>query len=439
MTVGTAESSWVLRERVLARVGRRMTTTPGRMRLAGAAILAGLIVLAVVGGGAVRARQRASAEVSGQDERLLVGAERLYSSLAQADATATNTFLEADLEPPARRQAYLRDLATASAQLTSVAAGTGTSPGAVKAVGVIDEQLPLYTGMVEAARADNLLGYPVGAAYLSESSTLMQGQILPAAGQLYRIEAQRLNDAFASGASAIALAGVLVSLALALGLLVVAQAFVARRTNRLLNPLMLAASVVVVALGVWTVVALAAQAANLKQARHGGSDPIQLASSAEILLARAQVDENLALVARGSEPQHLDDFAAVRSALGPSAGGSGLLAEAESYPGSDASDIANAYTTYLQAHQSVIDAENNGQFTKAVSLATGEASRDELPAAAAVIDALNQEIQSSQANFGAKAEAASRDLRALDLGLAALVVAAALTLLGLEQRINEYR
>jgi hypothetical protein len=416
-----------------------MTTTPGRMRLAGAAILVGLIALAVVGGGAVRARQRASAQVSGQDERLLVGTERLYSSLADADATATNTFLEAGLEPAARRQAYLSDLATASSQLTTVAAGTGTSTAAVKALGVINAQLPLYTGMVEASRADNLLGYPVGAAYLSESSTLMQAQILPAAGQLYQIEAQRLNDAFASGASAIDLAAVLVFAALALALLIIAQAFVARRTNRLLNLWMLAASVVLVALGVWTVVALAAQAANLNQARDRGSDPIQLTSSAEILLSRAQVDENLALVARGSEPQHLDDFAVVRSALGPSTGGSGLLGEVESYPGSNASDVRNAYTAYLQAHQSVVDAENNGQFTKAVSLATGEAPGDELPAAAAVIDALNQDIQSSQASFAAKAAAASRDLRALDAGLVALVVAAVFTLLGLEQRINEYR
>ena len=34
-----------------------------------------------------------------------------------------------------------------------------------------------------ATRADNLLGYPVGAAYLNEASTMMETAILPAAGQ----------------------------------------------------------------------------------------------------------------------------------------------------------------------------------------------------------------------------------------------------------------
>ena len=42
-------------------------------------------------------------------------------------------------------------------------------------------RLPVYTGEVETARADNRLGLPLGAAYLREASSLMRGTLLPAA------------------------------------------------------------------------------------------------------------------------------------------------------------------------------------------------------------------------------------------------------------------
>src|SRR5690606_39915618 len=53
-------------------------------------------------------------------------------------------------------------------------------------------QVPVYTGLVEAARANNLQGLPIGAAYLREASHLMRTEILPAAERLYDIQTERV-------------------------------------------------------------------------------------------------------------------------------------------------------------------------------------------------------------------------------------------------------
>ena len=438
MTVGTVDSTSVLRERAVTRVARQVTTTPGRMRLAGAGVVAALLVLAIVGGAAVRSRQRASSEVSGHDEALLVSAGTAYTSLADADATATNTFLEAGLESPTQRALYLADLAAAANALSTVSTGVGSSTEVQKALGVIDTELPIYTGMVESARANNRQGYPVGAAYLSEGSAIMQSQILPAVGQLYQGQAERLNQAYGSGRSAADVVGVAVFVLLALGLLVVAQRFVAHRTNRLLNPLMGAATVVVLVLAAWTVVAFAVSAGSLGTARSRGSDPVEVASSAQILVSRAQVDLNLALASRGSEPQHLADLSAVQSALGPAGGSTGLIAEAGRYPASDVSTGTN-YAAFLKVLGTVVSAASSGQYTSAIAVATGGSSGDEVPAAGDLQRSLDKEVQSAQATFAAKAHSGAHDLSGLSLALAGLVVASALALLGLERRINEYR
>ncbi len=415
------------------------------MRVAGAAIVVGLLVMAVVGTGAVRARQRAATAVARQAEPLLVGAEQIYSSLADADATATNTFLDSGLEPADRRQVYVHDISTATDQLAKVAAQAGTSREAANAVAVISKNLPVYSGLIEAARVNNRLGFPVGAAYLRQASALMQGAILPAVRQLFQVEATRLTGAYNSGVSFLDIFGVLLAGAVSLVLLVVTQDFLARRTNRIVNPALLAGSVILVLLIGWTGVAFTASGQRLSEARTLGSDPVQLLSTGRILLARAQVDENLALVARGSGGQYLADFDAVTTALGPAGGGpTGLLdeAEASSSPGQNTrlTGPGGLYDAYLQAHAKVRKAVTDGQFIMAVQLATTNQAGAELPAASQVSDALNVRIQQAQGVFTTKSAAGARDLSGLSVGVIGLIVlAAGLALAGLEQRIREYR
>jgi hypothetical protein len=415
------------------RVRARAATTPGRLRLASLGILALVILLWVIAAGALGARQHAAHAVGLETEPLLVGAQGVYASLADADATAANTFLTGGLEPVDRHQRYVSDLKAATDQLAGVARQVGASASAQRDVTVVTDQLPVYAGLVEAARADNRQGLPVGAAYLREASALMRNQILPSTDRLYQIEATRLDHSYQSGASALDIIGVvLVGGALVAGL-ILTQLYLARRTNRVLNVPLAVASVLVVALAVWLLAAFVVEQRHLHSAQAEGSDAVQVLSQARILALRAQGDESLALVARGSGDQYVSDFSKVIAKLGGSDGSSGLLGEAVRINAAPPNDQLQAY---LAVHNQVLKLSGQGQYDAAVKTATG--------AEVASFDRLNgsmtQSIGSSQDLFNLHAASARHDLRSLTFAIAVvLVVAGLLALFGLQQRINEYR
>jgi hypothetical protein len=421
----------------LAFVGRRArartATTPGRLRLASLAILVVIIPLWVVAAGALGARRHATGVAGLQTEPLLVGAQGMYASLADADATAANTFLTGGLEPVARHERYVSDLKAASNQLATVARQVGASPVAQQDVTVVTDQLPVYAGLVEAARANNRQGLPVGAAYLREASAMMRDQILPATDRLYQIEATRLDHSYQSGASALDVVGVIVFGAVLLAALILSQLYLARRTNRVLNVPLLVGSILVVVLGAWLLVAFVAEQRHLHQAQVQGSDSVQVLSQARILALRAQGDESLALVARGSGAQYQSDFDNVISKLRGTDGSGGLIGEAGRIAGVSEGP---SLQSYLAVHQFVNRLNQTGQFDQAVNQATF--------AEVAKFDALNtgltRDIRGSQDSFSRYAAKARHDLRVLSIGIAVLLVATALLAgFGLQQRINEYR
>ena len=110
---------------------------------------------------------------------------------------------------------------------------------------------------MKSARANNAQGFPVGAAYLRKASATMHNEILPTATDLYRDAASQLRDHYEAGTSTLTLVLVLVAGVGMLALLVVVQIFVRRRSNRLLNLGLVAATVLVVGLLGWTLVRFA--------------------------------------------------------------------------------------------------------------------------------------------------------------------------------------
>src|SRR6516165_5609729 len=415
------------------RARTRAATTPGRLRLASLAILLIIIPLWVVAAGALGARRHAARAAGLETEPLLVGAQGMYASLSDADATAANTFLTGGLEPVARRQRYVSDLKAASDQLTTVARQVGSSSLAQHDVTVVTEQLPVYTGLVEAARANNRQGLPVGSAYLREASALMRNQILPATDRLYQIEATRLDHSYQSGASALDVVAVVLLGAAVLAALILTQLYLARRTNRVLNVPLLVATVLVIVLGAWLLDAFVAEQHHLHHAQARGSDPVQVLSQARILALRAQGDESLALVARGNGTQYQTDFDSVIVKLGGKDGSGGLIGEASQIAQVSESGSLQAY---LGAHKAVNQLGQAGQYDQAVEQATGS----EVATFDTLNNGLTRDIANSQASFARYADGARHDLRNLTVAIAVLlVVIAGLALFGLQQRINEYR
>jgi hypothetical protein len=422
----------------------RLALTPGRLRLAAVLLGVGALLFGVIAAGAADTRSQAASSVAKQTEPLLGEVQSLYVSLSDADATAATTFVTGGLEPPARRRRYERDLRAAAGNLTMLTREVGASAQAGAAVRLLTQQLLVYSGLIETARANNRQGFPVGAAYLRQASTLMRERILPAAGRLYDVEARRLNSDYGSGASTGTLLVVIVAALAMLGLLAGGQVYVTRLTHRTLNVFMVAGTVVLITLGIWMVVGFVTEQNSLASAQRSGSDSVEVLAAARILVLRSQDDESLALVARGSGEQDLADFNTVIRRLGGTDGRGGLLGEAAaiaSRSGSSAAiaRLARSFVRYRRVHKQVLALETSGKPAAAVKLAVGRGAR-EARLSSSLDSGMEQQIGAAQRRFASAVDAAMSALGGLWLAIPLLTVTfAALALYGLLQRINEYR
>jgi hypothetical protein len=401
--------------------------------------------MAVVDFRVAEARKNASDAVGIESEPLLVRAQAIYSKLADADATATNTFLVGGLEPIDQRQHYLADLRSASHHLTVATGEIGESGAAARAAAVISRDLPVYAGSVEAARANNRQSLPVGAAYLRQASTLMQQELLPAADRLYGVEARRLEHGYLSAGSGSDVAVVVAVMLAALALLVATQLFLIRRTNRIFNVPLVTASVLVVVLGASLVTSFVVEQHRLEAARHPASDLVGALSSARVLALRAESDDSLALIASGSVVRYRADFDATVRKLGGRSGMSGALGAAGALTGgSRTSEVVDQarkdYRDYLDVHGRVVQLQDSGQLDDAVARVTGGTAGDELPPLMRLDKSLDRGISESEAQFRSDAGGARSALRFLAIAVPLIAIAcSALVLYGLQRRINEYR
>lgn len=415
-------------------VRSRAATTPGRLVLISILILAGAIAFGVIATAAEQSRARAAQAARNQTEPLLRQAVTLSTKLSDANATVTTTLLKGGLELPAKRALYDQDLRAASAALTTLTGEAGNSPTASSALAVISQQLPVYAGLVASARANNRQGFPIGAAYLRQASGLLTSTVLPAADRLYTVEAQRLGDDYASGMGTVALVAFIAAVVVSLAFMLAAQIYVARISRRTLNLPMVAATIVIVAVGLWGTIGLVSAQNALASARSNGSDSVEVLSATRVLLARAQGDESLALVNRGSDASDAVDFAAVMRTLG------GLLPEVQvlaqrtgTLPAADR--LATEMATYEVETRQLTSLQDSGQITAAINRAPISAAT-----AARLSNDLDGQITGAQARFERSAADATSSLSGLSIAIPLLVaLAAVLALLGLRERINEYR
>lgn len=275
------------------------TTEPGRLRIIGA-----VLALLVVAFGAVTAWQ--TTERAGSADAVLHSSQPLssdaadiYRSLADANTAASSGFLAGGQETAATRDRYEKDIRTAAAKLVNAAANSEPDSPSAETITRLNRLLPEYKGLVERARTYNRQGFPVGGAYLRYANEKMQTQMLPAAEDLYTKEKQRLRDDYDDATPypwiAIAL-GVL-----ALAGLAWAQHRNYRRTNRVLNHGLVAASATATVVLLWLVVGHSVARAGLNDSYDHGVRSLNVLNDARIASLKARGNENLTLVARGAE------------------------------------------------------------------------------------------------------------------------------------------
>ncbi|MQS14357.1 hypothetical protein F7Q99_19325 [Streptomyces kaniharaensis] len=439
---------------VKARLARATRTAPGRLRLAGAV----LAVLTAAFGGLtawqLETRAQAAERVVSYSQPLSQAAADIHRSLADADTTAATGFLLAGAEPKTVRDRYEQDLSTAARLVAEAAARTTASSPAQGSLARLNQQLPVYAGLVESARADNRQGFPLGGAYLRYASDQMRTVLLPAAAELTAAENQELADDYAEAKAAPW--GAYLLAVVTIGALVWVQVVLYRRTNRVFNVGLLGATAAVLAGTLWLGVTSAATGAALKDSDRDGATPLRALNTARVDVLTARLAENLHYVARGSTAQYAELWTKTTEHLSksvpkgtPEDARSGSLPEAFRLAPPVArvtvADAAQQYDTWHDRHDDARKLEiDNADYQGALD-ETVTAEQAKAPNTAdASFNATDQQLAKAagieQQEFHKAADGTDGDLRTAAVSLAVLgLVAAAAALRGLGRRLAEYR
>lgn len=381
-------------------------------------------------------------DVTRHGQPLTAAAATIYRAVSDANATATSGFLSGGVEPIGVRDRYLADVAEATDALSVAAQGSPTGRGA-DALSRLSAGLPVYTGLVETARVYNRQGFPLGAAYLREASTLAQEQLLPAAQELYQAEAARLgDDQRATAGFAWLPFGLLVVTVLAL---VAGQFSLYRRTNRVLNLGLVPATVAALVATTWLAFATASSARHSEAGYDDGTAQVDLLSEARTLALRARADESLTLVARGEGDEFDTRFNSTMDDLAGADGEPGMLdraADRVDQPTTQAAvqDATDALRAWIATHVRLREADSGGRYDEAVAMAVGTAPDSTGVLSTSVDRSLSAAIGQANIRSADQAGHARTALGGVPVGVVVLMALSATgAAVGVHLRLSEYR
>lgn len=424
---------------------RGANTTPGRLTMAMVGLVALSLLTGVIGLVSIAGRASTLDDLTRQREPVSFAAQQIYRSLSDADATTASAFLTSAVAPQTLLGRYQTDIAQAGTALAVAATDSSGVPEAAGPLAVLSRNIPVYAGLVERASANNALGYPIGSAYLREADSLMQATLLPAAQTLYKIDTNRLVAAQDSASSFPWFPALLV-IALLVAL-IIAQRFLRRRTNRVINVGLLVATIAVVVAVLWSGTALILETTHVSNGRSAGSDPEGTLAQIRTEALTARTDEMLTLVARGGL-SYDKPYQVATSTIGGKDGTGGLLgqvraASSDNTMTGQVDDAITATKSWFAQHNQAAAANSGGDYATAVAITLGSGGAN-LPNEAATFDrvdsTLNQAILQARTDFANETGAASGWLTALPVGvLILLILAAAGAAVGIWQRLREYR
>lgn len=424
-------------------------TEPGRLRGIGALLAVLVLSFGALTAWQVSERAAAAGAVVEHSQPLSEDAASIYRSLADADTTAASGFLAGGDEPRAVRERYERDIRRAAELLAEAAADSESSASAQRRIAELNRELPRYTGLVEAARANNRQGLPLGGAYLRYANQRMREKMLPAARELYEAETAQLHADYADARAWpwFATAGGV----LALGALGWAQRRHYLRTHRVLNPGLVGATAATLAALLWLSAGSTLARSSLGDSDEHGARSLQAINEAWIGALQARGAENMWLVARGGggayeqdSVEHLERVSGPTPRAGAEDEG-GLIDEAYRLADDEAgrAPVAKAQRglhEWRKRHAKARAAEDGGDYQAAVDLVIGREGDTTGQAFDTVDTGLRKAAAHEQAEFEEAAGAGRAALTGLALGATVLsVLGAAAALAGIGRRLSEYR
>jgi hypothetical protein len=408
--------------------------TPGSLRILAAVTVLACLTFAVLGALAFQSRRDALAQARA-DAAQLVRVQEISINLVTADAAATNAFLASGqgLPPQASMRTYDEAISTASRLIADAARA---QPEDARALALVNDDLTLYTARIAQALQVKRTTQTLGTGYLGlANQTLLRESMLPRLDGVVAADARRVDGAFGASERAgtlLTVSGVAVVLVLVGG-----SVWLARRTRRMLNvPLVAATGVVGLAL-VAGGLAMASAQAEADQVRTGSFQATRALADARIAAFTAKADEAITLIRQNYRLQNGEYVDPAASAIAR-AEERIAAARAAGYRGG----VAASLDAWEAAHNEVIEQVNANQLAEAVKAATAPAgAAGGSNTAFATFDAESEQSLQAEA-AGVSSGLSGPGTLLLVLGLLALVlgvVAAAASWLGVSQRLEEYR
>ena len=233
----------------------------------------------------------------------------------------------------------------------------------------MNDVITRYTGLVESARSNNRLGFPLGAAYLRQATNLLRTDALPPLEDLGKTEQARIAHSYS--ASAHAMYWLVAGLVVALAVLIVAQVWLAGRTRRLFNLPLVTATAAVLVVGLVLVGLMAWSQSKANKTRSNAYFATVELATARIDAFDAKSAESLTLIARGSGGAYdanYKDLAANAGAI--------LKDAAEPRRHERASRAEGVHRRIRRCTTEIRAADNNGDWDGAVAIATGTKPTD---------------------------------------------------------------
>jgi hypothetical protein len=426
------------------RPARRARTTPATMRVLMVVLVLLSLAWGAFGGWAASQHSAAASALISVDEPLSLDASQMYENLADADVTITTAYLVSSQPPLPPLQRYQTDIATASADLARLRAGIG-DPSLDAALAALAGGLPAYTGYVADAQSQYSMGFPLtGGSFMQVASEQAHLVLLPAAKTVFTKENAALAAASSQATGLPTMAAALV-LAIVTGFILFrAQRWLTRRTNRLLSPGLVLASVLLVVSVIWLAASYASARSDLDRGIAQGSGPAASLAQASIGVQQIRGDAVLNVISRSGNNAFADDFAKTSKMVGPgSASWLGEAAAAQPPGGPGAALVAQAEqeaTSWYAANNSVYALGDKARYA---------AERTSVVAAAPAGTATGYDILESRigaainADQGVFQAAASAGASALS-SLAGVVIACSLLMAvccawAVSRRLAEYR
>ncbi len=409
----------------------QVSGTPGRMRLVGAAASLAAILFGIVGATSLWSSSGSIDRAAANTDQI-VRVQAIYADILRADADATNAFLVGGNEDPAQRADYEAAMKRVSSTLT-IAAREQRADGA--ALAALNTEVQSYAALVEQARSYNRQGLPVGAQYQTQASDQLRDRAAPILESLLTANTDRARLEFGSASSLLALntTGLL-----ALGALVAASVWLARRTRRYLNVGLGAAFVAVLAAYLAGLVVLGGIAAEVRRVSDNQFAGTLALTTARTAAYDAKANESLGLIARGQakakrEPAWQTSSTKVNDQLG-------ALRQQRWYGGDgDATVLVNTWAAYAAEHAKVRALDDGGDWDGAVA-ATTTADKGTRAAFAAFEKVSAKALDGYEKSLSGDIAAPSG--KAMTMAVVLLLTglaAAGLTTRGIAKRVEEYR